>query len=225
MNKPYIICHMMSSVDGRIDCKMTEELPGVEEYYKTLDSFAAPTSISGRNTAELEMSLSGKFVSKGKTSLNKEGFYKATSSNGYEIVVDTKGKLLWNDQSIEEKPLLILTSEKVSLEYLEYLKSRHISWIACGKETIDLRRACEILVNEFDVKRMSLVGGGHINGGFLQEGLIDEVSILIGAGIDGRKGMCSVFDGMSLDKSVTKLKLIDVRSFSSGAVWLRYKVI
>ena len=29
MNKPYIICHMMTSVDGRIDCAMTEQLPPV----------------------------------------------------------------------------------------------------------------------------------------------------------------------------------------------------
>lgn len=33
MKKPYIICHMMTSVDGRIDCAMTEHLPGVQEYY------------------------------------------------------------------------------------------------------------------------------------------------------------------------------------------------
>ena len=36
MNKPYIICYMMSSVDGRIDCAMTEQLKGVEDYYETL---------------------------------------------------------------------------------------------------------------------------------------------------------------------------------------------
>lgn len=36
MNKPYIICHMMSSADGRIDCAMTEHLKGVEDYYETL---------------------------------------------------------------------------------------------------------------------------------------------------------------------------------------------
>lgn len=36
MNKPYIICHMMSSVDGRIDYAMTEQLKGVEDYYETL---------------------------------------------------------------------------------------------------------------------------------------------------------------------------------------------
>ena len=38
MKKPYVICHMMTSVDGRIDCAMTEHLPGVAEYYDTLDA-------------------------------------------------------------------------------------------------------------------------------------------------------------------------------------------
>ena len=55
MNKPYIVCHMMASVDGHIDCAMTEQLPGVQEYYATLDALEAPTRVSGRVTAELEM--------------------------------------------------------------------------------------------------------------------------------------------------------------------------
>ena len=54
MNKPYIVCHMMTSVDGRIDCAMTEHLPGVQEYYDTLNALDAPTRISGRVTAELK---------------------------------------------------------------------------------------------------------------------------------------------------------------------------
>ncbi len=29
MKKPYIICHMMTSTDGRIDCVMTSKIPGV----------------------------------------------------------------------------------------------------------------------------------------------------------------------------------------------------
>ena len=64
MIKPYIVCHMMTSVDGRIDCAMTEHLPGVQEYYDTLDALDAPTRISGRVTAELEMALPGKFEAK-----------------------------------------------------------------------------------------------------------------------------------------------------------------
>ncbi len=224
MNKPDIICHMMTSVDGRIDCAMTEHLPGVEEYYSTLDSLDAPTRVSGRVTAELEMALPGKFLSKTVTPLASEAFYKAMDADGYEVVVDTHGTLLWNDQANKKRPVLVLTSEDVSREYTDYLVKRHISWIACGTKKINLRRTCWILASEFGVQRMAVVGGGHINAGFLAEGLLDEISILIGAGIDGRGGMSSVFDGLPMERPVTQLKLESVQPFKSGAVWIRYKV-
>ena len=224
MNRPYIICHMMTAVDGRIDCAMTEQLPGVQEYYSTLDSFDAPTRVSGRVTAELEMALPGKFSSEASTPLVKEAFHKSVAAEGYEVVVDTQGTLLWEDQTDEQRPVLVLTSENVNQEYLDYLTGKHISWIACGKEHIDLKRGCEILADEFGVKRMAVVGGGHINAGFLAEGLLDEISILIGAGVDGRGGMSAVFDGLPMDRPVTQLKLEQVKSFESGAVWIRYKV-
>ena len=44
------------------------------------------------------------------------------------------------------------------------------SWIACGKERVDLARACEILASAFGVERMAMVGGGHINTAFLAAG-------------------------------------------------------
>ena len=222
MKKPYIICHMMTSVDGRIDCAMTEQLPGVQEYYDTLDSLNVPTRVSGKVTAVLEMCEPGEFRAEKSEPLGKEAFYKAADAAGYEIVTDTKGTLLWNDSEGEERPLLIVTSKQVSKEYLAYLESRHISWIACGKERIDLVRACEIMAAEFGVERMAVVGGGHINAGFLQAGLLDEVSILIGAGIDGRGGMAAVFDGLPMERPITQLKLTDVKPYESGAVWIRY---
>ena len=47
MEKPYIICHMMISIDGRIDCAMTSKLPGVDDYYTSLDEITVPTTVSG----------------------------------------------------------------------------------------------------------------------------------------------------------------------------------
>lgn len=224
MNKPYIICHMMTSVDGRIDCAMTEHLPGVQEYYDTLDELNAPNRVSRRVTAQLEMALKGTFQSAKNEPLGKEAFSKATDADGYEIVTDTKGTLLWADDTDSSRPLLIVTSETVNREYLDYLNSNHISWIACGKDRIDLKRTCEILSEQFGVERMAVVGGGHINAGFLEAGLLDEVSILIGAGIDGRGGMSAVFDGLPAERPVTQLKLTSVKQFASDAVWLRYSV-
>lgn len=224
MKKPYIVCHMMTSVDGRIDCAMTEHLPGVQEYYETLGALQAPSRVSGRVTAQLEMARPGTFASRTHTPLGREAFSKAADAAGYEIVADTRGTLLWDGENDDARPLLILTAESVSREYLAYLDGLGISWIACGRERIDLVRACGILAAEFGVERMAVVGGGHWNAAFLSAGLLDEVSILIGAGVDGRGGMSAVFDGLAPEKAVTPLVLESVQAFESGAVWLRYKV-
>lgn len=214
MKKPYVICHMMTAVDGRIDCAMTEQLPGVQEYYSTLDSLAAPSRVSGRVTAQLEMASPGIFEPQ-DAALGHESFSRNADADGYEIVIDTRGTLLWDELD---------ASERVSRDYLAYLGGLHISWIACGKERVDLARACEILASGFGVERMAVVGGGHINAAFLAAGLLDEVSVLIGAGIDGRGGMAAMFDGLPMSQSLTQLHLESVKPFESGAVWLRYTV-
>lgn len=224
MKRPYIICHMMSSIDGRIDCAMTEKLSGTAEYYDTLAQLEAPTTVSGRVTAQLEMASPGEFLCGEGESLGREGFSKKADAAGYSVVADTKGSLLWDGYE-DEMPLLVITSGQVKKEYLSYLDERNISWIACGGEKINLARACEILAEEFGVKRMAVVGGGHINAGFLEAGLLDEVSLIIGAGIDGRGGMAAVFDGLSMDRELTPLKLKSLEQYGDGGVWLRYQVM
>ena len=151
-------------------------------------------------------------------------FSKKKDAAGYSVVVDTKGSLLWGDNHGSESPLIVITSELASKEYLAYLDSKSISWIACGKKKIDLIKASEHLKNEFGVERMAIVGGGTINAGFLDAGLLDEVSILLGPGIDGRKGMGATFDGLPMDREPVTLKLGNVKPYENGAVWLRYSV-
>ena len=223
--KPYIICHMMTSVDGRIDCAMTAKLEGVDDYYTTLDALDVDATLSGRVTAELELALPGKFEVKNYKPLGTESFSKKIDAASYEIVVDTNGTLLWNDDKDYETPHIIITSENVSTEYTAYLDAKNISRIACGKSEIDLNRAVEILADKFNVKRLAIVGGALINGAFLDAGLLDEISILIGLGVDARKGMPAALDGLPMDREPFKLKLEGVKTFDSGAVCIRYKVL
>ncbi|MCC4372196.1 dihydrofolate reductase family protein [Limosilactobacillus reuteri] len=224
MNKPYIIVHMMTSVDGRIDCGMTAQLAGEPEYYSTLDSLNVPTRISGRVTAETELTRGGKFNSQNKEILGKTDFAKNATADNYNIVVDTKGTLQWGTENGNNFPHLIIKSEQVTKDYLDYLNSQNISWIAAGKNQIDLVKAMEILADEFNIDRLAIVGGGKINGGFLEAGLVDEISILIGAGVDGRTGQPSLFDNRTESSRPIALQLKDVESYEDGAVWLRYLV-
>ena len=222
MNRPFILCYMMTSIDGRIDCSMTGQLKGVDTYYELLEELDLPTTVSGRVTAELEMALPGKFESAEKTPIGKSTFKVNQKAAGYEVIVDSKGCLLWGDQKGEEKPVLILTTEKVSKEYLAYLDENSISYIACGSDKVDLAEACRILKEKFGVKRMGVVGGPTNNTAFLKEGLLDEIVLLVGAGIDGRANMISVFEGIAPNSDVIPLHLLEVRKYETEAVMLRY---
>ncbi len=224
MNKPYIICYMMTSVDGRIDCEMTGKLPGVEEYYPLLNEFNFDGVISGRVTAELEIAEKGKFVSEDNTAVLCETVSNKSTNNNkkFEIITDTKGILLWKNDSEYDEHILIITSEQVSKEYLAYLDEKGISYIATGKGKIDLCRAVEILKDSFDIDRLGVVGGPAINTAFLDADLLDEVIILIGAGIDGRASFPPVFNRINNDTPLKPLKLISAKTYDSGAVLIRY---
>lgn len=224
MNKPYIIVHMMTSVNGRIDCGMTTQLAGEPEYYSTLDSLNVPTKISDHVTAETELTHGGKFNPQNKEILGKTDFAKNAIADSYNIIVDTKGTLQWGKENGNNFSHLIITSEQVTKDYLDYLNRQNISWIVTGKDQIDLAKAMEILADEFNIDRLAIVGGGKINGGFLEAGLVDEISILIGAGADGRTGQPSLFDGRPESSRPIALQLKDVESYEDGAVWLRYLV-
>lgn len=221
--KPYIICHMMSSVDGRIDCAMTEIIDNTDNYYQALDSLNFNAMLEGRVSRQMHYALPEPFKAKDVTPIGMECYHIAHPADHYDIAVDTHGSLMWPDSASEDN-LLVITDEKCPREYHEYLTENGISWIACGKNGIELPKSMEILGDKFGVKRLGVVGGGHINGAFLQAGLLDEVSLMIGGGIDGRAGMAAVFDGIKdPDYPPTLLTLNDVDRIGN-TVWLRYTV-
>lgn len=117
-------------------------------------------------------------------------------------------------------------SEDVTEEHLQALRNRGISWISTGKGTVDLTRAMQLAHERFSIERIAVVGGGHICGGFLSSGLVDEVSAMVAPGIDGRKGQTAVFDGIIKDNDTPyRLKLNKVSQWEgTDVVWLRYTV-
>lgn len=219
-----IICYMYASLDGRIDCDMTEKIdPTSKSYYEHLASFGDFTQINGKTTNAMHYAESGTFEPKHYSAAGKT-FYKAENASSYQVCLDTRGTLLWGTNKVAGKPLVVIASEKASTEYLEYLKSKKISYITCGSEKIDLKNAMQILEKEFGVKFALVTGGGHINAAFLDAGLLDEIEMMFGAGIDGRAGWAASFDGRTQEKTPVLLDLTDVQKLENGNVLLKYKV-
>ena len=214
---------MVASIDGRIDCSMVDKISG-DEYYETLEKLDCPTQLEGRVTMEHYNAAKEPFVANDTTALDMTSVYKAVDSDEYMVAVDTHGKLRWPASEIDGVPLVCIVSEQVSQEYVEMLRKEGISYICVGRGSIDLPAAMEILRSEFGVERMAVLGGGHINGGFLAAGLIDEVSLLLAPGIDGRKGQTALFDGIAdMDRMPVKLSLESVEHVGNGTLWIRYK--
>lgn len=223
MNRPYIISHMMESVDGRIDCAMTEQIDPSNAYYDALDQLGCPSQVNGRVTMQMHFATGAPFEAKDKTPIGAPAHHKASAADAYSVALDTHGTLRWPANVYEGRALLVVTCESTPREYLDTLTAQGISWIAVGHDHIDLAKAMDVLYSEFGVRRLALTGGGHINGSFLAAGLIDEVSVMIGPGIDGRRGMASVFDGIDdPDRPATLLNLQSVKQVNEGTVWLRY---
>lgn len=221
--RPYIICHMMSLLDGRIDCDVTEKIESGNEYYEALEKLDCPSTLMGRVTMQMHYAAPESFVANSCEPIACESFYKAVTDKGYLVAVDTMGNLVWPQNEFDGMPLLVITSERCPQEYLEALTAQQISWIAVGKQGIDLSRAMEILYKEFSVKRLSVTGGGHINAAFLNAGLLDEVSMMWCPGIDGRAGMATTFDGLPDDCPPVKLQLMSVERMGE-TIWARYKL-
>ena len=221
--RPYIICHMIASVDGRIDCEMTEQIEQGDEYYEALNSLNCPSMLMGRVTMQMHYALAEPFIAADTTPIGCEAFHIARKAAAYCVGVDTHGILQWGENEFDGQALLVITDEQCPKAYHDRLTEQGISWIATGKNGINLARAMELLAEKFGVERLAVTGGGHINGAFLEAELLDEVSFMVAPGIDGRGGMAAVFDGIAdKNRPATQLHLQSVKQMGE-MVWMRYK--
>lgn len=76
------------------------------------------------------------------------------------------------------------------------------------------------LAESKNFEQVLLIGGGHINGSFIKEGLIDEIFIDVHPFIFG-KGI-KIFEGFEGD---VKLELLESKNLDKGQILLYYKVL
>lgn len=72
-----------------------------------------------------------------------------------------------------------------------------------------------------------LEGGGHINGSLVNEGLIDEMSLLLLPIVDGSNNAPTIFEvGEDLSEKTEKsLALNEVTKLEDNVLWLKYLFI
>jgi riboflavin biosynthesis pyrimidine reductase len=224
--KPYIICHMVSSVDGKIDGAALSSVMVDGEYETTGAKLKGDAWICGRTTMQQHFAQKKPFLSVSKKPAGSRPIFVARRAKSYAISVDTLGKLRWSGGDLDGDHLICVVSEQAPEDYLDMLRQKGISYVVSGKSSIDLRKVVDQLGKHFGIRTLLLEGGGRINGAFLQAGLVDEVSLLLVPGVDGRHEIPAVFDGVNPSKKkAVPLKLKSIERRKRDGLWLRYEVV
>jgi riboflavin biosynthesis pyrimidine reductase len=232
--RPYIICHMGTSIDGRLHpSRFTAPAEGISRavlrghYERIHDSFAADGWIVGRRTMS-EMAKGSERQIANVTKLSRDAHVAGNRSGKLAITVDPSGRVHYGKDNVGGDHVVAILGERVTDAYLAELREDGVSYIFAGADAGDLPGAMEQLGSLFGVKKLMLEGGGRINGAFLKHKLIDEFSTLIYPGVDGVRGTDVIVDyeGPEGDRpgEGQALRLTHCETLEGGMVWLRHKV-
>ena len=198
--RPYIICHMVTSVDGRLHpSRFTVPAAGIPaevlrgHYEQITNQFDAEGWIVGRKTMA-EMAKGTERTVVDVRQVAREPHVANRDGRGLAIAIDPSGRVHYGKDNVGGDHAVAVLGEQVSDAYLAELRDDGVSYIFAGPNGDDLTLAVEQLGAVFGVKTLLLEGGGGINGSFLKQRLIDEFSTLIYPAVDGLAGVQSIVD-------------------------------
>jgi riboflavin biosynthesis pyrimidine reductase len=232
--RPHIICHMGTSIDGRLHpSRFTRPASDVSRdvlrghYEKVHDRFEADGWIVGRKTMS-EMAKGAERRVAGAQKLPREVHVADRKDRKLAVAIDPSGRVHYGKDNVGGDHVVAVLGERVTDAYLAELREDGVSYIFAGANGDDLRGAMEQLASLFGAKRLLLEGGGAINGAFLKHMLIDEFSTLIYPAVDGVAGTQSIVDyhGPEGDRpgAGQSLRLTHCEILEGGMVWLRHAV-
>ncbi len=238
MDRPYIFCHMMISIDGKIMGTYMETPEGnaAGDVFYNIAFGSNPYYkhqgwLSGRVTTDDNFTLYRKPVlDENAPSVPEGDFISLPNAPMYYVSVDPSGRLGWESNTLiygdTTAHVLEVLTGKASNAYRAFLRKLGISYIIAGDETLDYALAMEKVKTLFGIETLMLGGGGILNWSFIQAGMCDELSVVIAAAADGSSETPALFEtrgGLASDNPVGfTLKSAEVKA--GGSVWLLYTV-
>ncbi len=228
MNRPYIICHMVMSIDGKVtgdylfrpECEQATEI-----YYDINRKLRSNGFICGRVTME------GSFTNGWYPDLadyapvtDKNDYIPDGLAGFYAVAFDPKGKLGWKeDRIVDEDPgyggaqIIEVLTEQVDPRYLGYLQTKRIPYIFAGENVIDVAIALSKLKSLFGAETLLLEGGSVVNGYFARADMVDELSLVVAPAIADATSKPLFTDG-----GLSDYKLKEIKQYEN-VVWMRYR--
>ena len=191
--KPYVICLMACSVDGRtLPSRWRPKRASADVFERVHEELAGDAWLIGRATGQ-EFAKCKPYAPT-KETFPREPWFARRDAQAYGVVLDAHGKIGWGRSDIGGDPVVVVLSETISDAHLAGLRGERVSYIFAGNSQLSLGLTLDILQRELGVNRLLLEGGGVTNGAFLRAGLVDEINLILCPAVDGAKGAPSLFD-------------------------------
>lgn len=228
--KPYVLCHMCTSLDGKIIGHRWKKLSGYKHESTLFETTAASIGIGAWlvGTTTMDEFDSPKFkLPRAPKNFKRADHIANPKAKTLGIGTDAKGALRFKHNEVGGDHVVLLVTDRVNNDYLAHLQTAGVSYLFCGKKEIDLKVALHKLAHAFRLRKLMLQGGGKFNGAMLRAGLIDEISHLTVPVADGGHGIASMFDipGKPPAYAAAKLRLLSHKLMPGGVLWARYRVL
>ena len=224
--KPYVICHMTTTVDGRLLPRQWH--PPFQDrgiYERLHGDLEGDAWLVGRVTGQEFAQRDMPYPEVSGASGERQNWFAQPQADAWAIVLDGSGKIAWGRSDIGGDPLVVVLTQNVSESHLAGLREDGVSYIFAGESDIDLEATLETLNRELGIERVLLEGGGAVNGALLSAGLVDELSQVIVPSVEGVPGNPALFDIHSGPGALATvgMELSSCEVLEGGSVWLRYR--
>ena len=167
--KPYIICHMISSLDGGLhpsrwtkspDGSRSEWSSIYETWHKKLQ---ADAWMVGRVTMA-EMAKGSPHAPTAPFNVERPCHVADRAATRYAVALDASGKLHFKGGDIDGDHIVVLLGHEVPDSHLAELVDDGVSYIVSTQPALDLSTMLDTLGREFSIQRILLEGVACING-------------------------------------------------------------
>ncbi|MGX7420448.1 dihydrofolate reductase family protein [Carnobacterium gallinarum] len=238
MTRPFVFCHMLTSLDGKImgNYMSTPEGKKASEFFYDLaftdtGYYQHQGWLSGRRTSEDNFTQHRKLkLAEPSQPVPAGDFMAEHQADKYYVSIDGSGHLGWVENTITYKNttahIIEVLTNKVSEAYKAHLRQLGISYIVVGETEINMSETLTRLKEKFSIETLMLGGGGVLNWSLLQQGLCDELSVVMAPVADGSTDTQTLFEvkeALTEDHPIA-FDLLNVEANEEGAVWYRYAV-
>jgi 2,5-diamino-6-(ribosylamino)-4(3H)-pyrimidinone 5'-phosphate reductase len=174
---PRVILHNSISLDG----SLINFEPNMQLHYEIVGTYKPDVHLIGSHTITAGIQLYGDGVPAEKAADFKKP--KRKKNLPLWVIIDTKASLKGLLHTARRfdlvRDIIVLVSEKTPKTYLQYLSERNYFYHVIGQDHVDLKQALLLLSKKYNAKTIVTDTGRLLGNLLIEQGLVDEISLLV----------------------------------------------